>query len=201
MKKIMLAFALVILVAVSAAQESSPAVSFGVKAGLNLANLHYKSGDDTDNGDLKAGLHAGLFARLPIAQSLAFQPELLFSMEGTQDSEDDEEVKFNLNYIELPLMLQFGSASGFYAEIGPGLSYLMSAKLKTEFLGEEIEEDIKDESEKLNITGNVGVGYAMQNGFGVGARYSHGFSNLIKDDPDDEKMQTRTIQISIFKRF
>lgn len=201
MKKVMLAVAFVMLVAVASAQENATSASFGVKAGVNLANLHYKSGDDTENGDIKAGVHAGVFARLSIAPSLAFQPELLYSMEGARDSEDDEEVKFNLHYIQLPLMLQFGSTSGFYAEIGPGLGYVTSGKVKTEFLGEEIEEDVKDELEKLNITGNVGVGYALQNGFGVGVRYAHGFSKLFKTDTDDDKVRSRNIQLSVFKRF
>ena len=201
MKKVMLLTALVSVIVAAEAQENTQAVSFGVKAGLNLANLHSKFMDETESADFKAGLHAGVFARFSIAQAIAFQPELIFSMEGAKESEDDEDTKLNLDYIQLPLMLQFGSASGFYAEVGPGLGYLISAKAKTEILGEEIEEDIKDDMEKLNITGNVGVGYAMQNGFGVGVRYSHGFSNLLKDGDEDVKMQTRTIQVSLFKRF
>ena len=203
MKKIMLAVAFSFVVAVAASQENTTISnhSFGVKAGLNLANLHYKSGDNTENGDLKAGLHAGVFARVALTQSLTFQPELLFSMEGTKDTEDDETIKWNNNYIQLPLMLQFGTPSGFYAEIGPSFGYLLSAKLKSEYLGEEEELDIKDESEKINIAGNIGVGYALPNGFGAGVRYMHGFSNLYKDDTDDEKVRTRGFQISIFKRF
>lgn len=201
MKKVMLLTALVSVIITAQAQESTPAISFGVKAGLNLANIHSKVMDDSESGDFKAGFHAGVFARFAVAPAVAFQPELLFSMDGAKDSEDDEEATLNFNYIHLPLMLQFGSEFGFYAEVGPGLAYLMSAKAKTEILGEELEEDWKDDMEKLNITGNVGVGYALQNGFGVGVRYSHGFSNLLKDGDEDVKLQTRTIQLSIFKRF
>lgn len=201
MKKVMLFAALFLVFVAAQAQDGTKVASFGIKAGVNLSNLHLKSDGETESMDLKPGLHAGLFARLAIAPAVAFQPELLFSMEGAEESEDDVSAKFKLNYIQLPLMLQFGSASGFYAEVGPGLGYLMSAKFKIEALGEEEEEDIKDEMEKLLLTGNVGVGYVMQNGFGVGVRYSHGLSNLVKDADDDEKMRTRTIQASLFKRF
>lgn len=200
MKKLLLAFTLLAVVYTTHAQDNGKASAFGIKAGLNLSNLSTEFLDETEYADFKPGFHGGFFARVSLARGLAFQPEVLFSTEGAKESEDDEEIKFNFNYIQVPLMLQFGPASGFYGEIGPGIGFLMSAKTKVEIAGLEEEEDIKDEMEELNITGNVGIGYALENGFGVGVRYVHGFTNLVKDGNDDLKMRTRTIQVSLFKR-
>jgi hypothetical protein len=200
MKKLIFATALLAVMSATYAQDNATAVSFGVKGGLNLSNLSSKYEDETESADMKPGIHAGVFARFSLMQGFAFQPELLFSAEGAKETEDDVKSKLKLGYLQVPLMLQFGSASGFYGEVGPGFGFLMSAKAKYEFEDEEEEEDIKEDMEKMNITGNIGVGYATEGGFGVGVRYVHGFSNLIKDG-GDIKMHTRTIQLSLFKRF
>jgi hypothetical protein len=79
-------------------------------------------------------------------------------MEGAKEEEDDVKLKLNLNYINVPVLLQFNS-SGFIAETGPQLGFLIGAKSKVEFDDEEEEEDIKDEFETINLSWAIGLGY------------------------------------------
>ncbi|MGV3657330.1 MAG: porin family protein [Chitinophagaceae bacterium] len=203
MKKTLIVTVLFAVLCTAHAQENATTKThtFGIKAGPNFSTLSVKYEDESESLDWKTGVHAGVFARFSMMHGLAFQPELLFSTEGSRDEEDGEKLTLRLHYIHLPLMLQLDTKSGFYAEIGPGLGYLITAKTKWEIDGEEEIEDVKDDMEKLNLTGNVGFGYAMQNGFGAGVRYMHGFSNGIKNPEDSERMRTRTFQLSLFKRF
>ena len=194
MKKMFLVFAFA--ASVVAAKAQSTGASFGVKAGLNLSNLHYKFGDESDNADTKAGFHVGAYASVPLASSLSFNPELVFSQEGAKSEEDGEKSTAKLNYLNLPLLVQY-NASGFFAETGPQVGLLLSAKNKFEFDGQEEETDVKDDMNSTSFAWAIGAGFRTTSGFGVGARYNLGLSNLAKDSDDDYKVKSNVIQISL----
>jgi hypothetical protein len=198
MKKIILGFAFIAsVVAVKAQDAAGPA--FGIKAGANFANLKASSGDDDESMDMKIGFHVGGFVNIPIGETFAFQPELVYSAEGAKESEDDDELKINLGYINVPLLLQY-NASGFFAETGPQVGFLLSAKSKFDIGGDETETDIKDELKGTAFSWVVGLGFKTQSGFGVGARYNLGLSNIVDTDDDDAgKLKSNVIQVSIFK--
>lgn len=201
MKKVILGFAFIAAVASVKAQDAASGPTFGVKAGANFANLKFTSGDEDESGDMKVGVHAGGFVNVPIGETFAFQPELLFSMEGAKEEESGVEAKVSLNYINVPLLLQYTS-SGFFAETGPQIGFLMSAKSKAEFQGQEEEEDIKDNLKSTAFSWAVGLGYKTQSGFGFGARYNLGLSNIADTESgDDSKIKSNVIQVSIFKTF
>ena len=194
MKKMFLAFAFAASFVAAKAQDAGAA--FGVKAGLNLANMKMKFGDEKETGDMKPGFHVGAYANIPIASSLSFKPELVYSAEGAKEKEDDGTEKINLGYVNLPLLVQY-SASGFYAETGPQVGLLLSAKSKWEYEGEEGDEDIKDELNSTSFSWAVGAGFRSTSGFGAGVRYNLGLSNLLKDGEDDYKWTSNVIQIGI----
>ena len=47
------------------ASESSLTPKFGIKAGINLANLYI---DNVEDENMKLGLNAGFFAKLPVSK-------------------------------------------------------------------------------------------------------------------------------------
>ena len=197
MKKIILGFAFIAsVVAVKAQDAAGPA--FGIKAGANFANLKYTVDGDDESADMKIGFHVGGFVNIPIGETFAFQPELVFSQEGAKQEIEmlDEDAKVNLSYINVPLLLQY-NASGFFAETGPQVGFLIGAKTKLD----DAEEDIKDDMESINLSWAVGLGFKTASGLGFGARYNLGLSNLAKEGDDDNKIKGNVIQVSIFKTF
>ncbi|MCV5968839.1 PorT family protein, partial [Lactococcus petauri] len=80
------------------------------------------------------------------------------------------EVNYNLNYINVPLMLQFNK-SGFFAEAGPQVGFLVTGKVKTTDGTNTEEMDVKDELNAIDFGVNLGAGYITNSGFGFGARY------------------------------
>jgi len=194
MRKIFLIAAL----ALSAVAVNAQA-TFGIKAGANFSNLK-TTGDESESLDTKVGLNIGGLANIPISEMFRVQPELVFSMEGAKEEEDEVKLKLNLNYINVPVLLQYNS-SGFIAETGPQIGFLIGAKSKVEFDDEEEEEDIKENFENINFSWAIGLGYKLPSGFGFNARYNLGLSNIAKDATGDDKLKASTIQVGIFYMF
>jgi len=121
------------------------AQTFGVKAGANLSNYSYNGGDYDDelNDAQKSlfGFHIGGFAEFEISDQFAFQPELLFTMQGTKFEESGEEYGVSYSseytskqsYINIPLMAKYYVAEGFNIQAGPQIGFLMSSKYEGTF--------------------------------------------------------------------
>ena len=190
MKKIILA----LVVLTTTFYVSDAQIRFGLKAGASFYNF---GGDDAEDLDLdsKISFNAGGMVNIPISENFSFNPEVIFNGEGAKMEEGDDRVNYNLGYINVPLLLQFNSTSGFYAEFGPQVGFLMSAKYDFKIGGVEGDEDIKESFKGTNFSVALGAGYRMSNGFGIGARYNLGLSNIA--DEDDADLKTRGFQVGV----
>lgn len=165
-------------------------VNVGLKGGLNLYNLH---GDNVE-ADMKAGLHLGALAHIHLSEQWALQPELVFSMQGAK-SNDADDAKINLNYLNVPLLFQYMFDNGFRLQAGPQLGFLLSAKTKSD--GDSF--DVKDSFNSIDLSIPVGVGYVTPSGFGIDARYAFGLSNISEED--DADLTNGGFQIGVFYLF
>jgi len=162
---------------------------FGVKGGLNIANLNLESDADLSS---KASFYLGALAHLHISQHFAIQPELMYSGQGAKYGETDD--KINLNYINLPILAQYMTGSGFRLQTGPQVGALVSAKVKDD--GNST--DIKDEYKKIDFSWVFGASYVSNSGLGIDARYNLGLSNI---NDGDSKIQNRVFQVGLFYQF
>ena len=101
-----MAFVAMFLAGVMQAQH----VNIGIKAGLNLYNIKYSN---DVKYDMKAGLHAGLLGHIHINKNFALQPEILFSAQAAKSETGGVETKLNLNYLNVPILLQYMFDNGF----------------------------------------------------------------------------------------
>lgn len=181
MKKITLIAAIVFAVTSS----SDAQVQYGVKAG---ANFYKFSGSDANVGNVspkfKVGFAGGGFANIALSEMFSIQPELLYSMEGSKYEQGGEKIVFKTNYINIPLLVQYNTSSGFYGETGPQLGILGSAKATYGSMSQ----DFKDQLKGINFSWAVGLGYKLTNGLGVGARYNIGLMKVDKQTSDDVKV-------------
>jgi hypothetical protein len=187
MKKVILFAAFAVVAFATQAQ-----VKFGAKAGLNLSTWGGDAKDLLGDVKMKPGFYIGGLANISVSENFAVQPELLVSAEGTKTT-DGTTVNFNTMFINVPVVAQYKTASGFYVEAGPQLGLLVSAKAKAD--GDS--EDIKDDLQSTNFSAVLGLGYTMSNGFGFGARYNLGLSNALKDAPSEVKVNTSNISIGV----
>ena len=147
------------------AQEES--IRFGIKAGLNFANLV----DEDLDGDIKIGINGGAVIEIPLSEKFALQPEVLFSMQGLRAEQNSG---FNLNYINIPIMAKYYISQGLSLQAGPQLGILVSSN--TEFNGVKV--DSKDIMSSIDLGVNFGAGYQLSSGIFFDVRYNLGLTNV-----------------------
>jgi opacity protein-like surface antigen len=152
------------------------AQTYGIKGGVNFANL---SGSDADGADAITGLHLGVIAEFSIFQNLSLQPELLYSAQGANINDVD----YKLGYLTLPVMAKFYLNDKLSVHAGPQFGLLISEN-------DEIKEADNNKTD-FGISG--GIEYNLLGGLFVQGRYNSGMSNL----SDNVEVKNSVIQLSI----
>jgi hypothetical protein len=158
----------------------------GLKAGLNASNLY--NGEVTDD-DSRLGFNAGFFARSTIDATLGAQVELLYSSKGNTSHYQgffglvDQDVDFNLNYLDMPLMAAFRVANNaIELQAGGYAAFLLSAHGSTSGDLGTGSDDLDRENFSPIDAGLVG-GVAFNAGpVQIGARYEYGLVTLADSD-------------------
>lgn len=164
---------ILLLLVCSAFAAGAQEVSFGAKGGLNIAKV-----TGTDNGKTRASIHLGAFANIGLTEEWSVQPELVYSGQGYKwDPPVLDDMNFAVNYINLPVMVQYHIIPEFHLEAGPQLGFRVAAKVKND--GDAL--DIKDETKGIDFGLGFGLGYTFDMGLGVGARYNFGLTNIWDD--------------------
>jgi hypothetical protein len=185
MKKLVLTVAAVFAFGFANAQETK----FGVKAGLNLANVN---GDDVSDNSSRLSFHVGGFAEIKLDDKFAIQPELVYSVQGTKiDVGASEDLVYDLQYINVPVMAKYYATEQLSLEVGPQIGFLTSAKAK--FDGDS--QDIKDTLKSTDFGVNFGAGYNFTENISAGLRYNLGLSNIADADGADVKNSVLSLSV------
>jgi hypothetical protein len=88
----------------------------GVEAGFNLANLNGPDVNDVFGSRL--GFVGGAFLGLPLASSLALQPEILYSQKGGKYNGNP----YQLDYWEVPILLNVTLVGPLAILLGPSFA-------------------------------------------------------------------------------
>jgi hypothetical protein len=164
--------------------ESAMSTKFGIKGGLNLTNLH--SNNFSDN-HLKAGFNAGIFSKIPVTPGFSIQPELLYSVKGSKSDynnflEGSGQYRFNLGYIEMPLLAVVNLAKNFNIHGGGYAASLASATIKdvnNDGTIHGITDLNADNFNRWDFGLAGGAAFDIDN-VTIGARYNYGLSNIGK---------------------
>lgn len=181
-----------VLLAATAIQAQKPTTHFGIKAGLNLANLEVENAPDADH---RTGFHVGGLAHIHISRQFAIQPELVFSLQGREQTISGTEYRNNLSYINLPVLAQFMFGTGFRIQTGPQVGILVSAENKVN----NVESDVKDSYKTPDFSWAFGASYLTNVGVGFDARYNLGISNIY--DVGNTEIKNRVWQFGVFYHF
>ncbi len=158
-------------------------LKLGIKGGVNFANL---SSSDAKEKKALTGINFGVFAKLPITNSFAIQPEMYFTSKGSeqtyQNAFTEGTAKFELDYIEVPVLLVFNLTHNFNFQLGPYASYLISSKVKNvSDINFNFEENIDSgDFNKFDTGIAAGLGYDTKS-FGFGIRYNLGLVSVGKE--------------------
>ncbi|MBZ0328376.1 MAG: PorT family protein [Altibacter sp.] len=170
MKKLLLLFA---FIGIGLTTINAQDISFGVKAGPNIANL---TGYDVYSVSGRISYHLGAVVNVEFSDIIALQPELVYSSQGYKAEDSGIDVKGVLDYVNIPIMVDFTLTEGFSLQGGPQVGINVSAKEKED--GESV--DIEN-VETLDLAVAGGIQYKLPVGLFFQARYTAGILKVVKD--------------------
>lgn len=196
MKKIIFTVVLAFFFGFVNAQDRKD-MSFGVKGGLNISSITNAEEDGVNSKSL-VGFHIGFFGEFMISDQFAIQPELLYSTQGVKLEFDGEEGDLKVDYINVPVMAKYYLADAFSLELGPQIGFLVSSKVESGGLSE----DVKDETKPIDVSLGFGANYNFAEKFMLGARYNLGLTRLQEElFPGESESKNSVFQISLGYRF
>lgn len=164
-------------------------INIGTKIGLNSYTINNDNNSDFDS---RIGIHAGLLGHIHLNSDFALQPELVYSMQGAKSGNNE----LKLDYINIPVLVQYMFDNGFRLQAGPQLGLLINAKSENN----NSSNDLKDDFKSVDAGLSFGVGYVHPpTSFGIDARYNLGINDI--SESSNVESTNRGFQIGIFYLF
>ncbi len=116
------------------AAPATAQVGFGVIGGVSFANIYGSEKDDFAPGrDGRTGFLAGAMLDIPLG-IISIRPEVFYVQKGAQFSDQTFAAEFNLDYIEIPVLLAVGIPAGgvkieFFA--GPQVAFRIKCDISS----------------------------------------------------------------------
>lgn len=198
MKHIVLASALLLLGSQAHAQ-------LGVKGGVNQAVLSGRVGEDAT---YKTYFHAGVFYEAKLIGPISIQPELLYSLQGSQlkGNSTITDYKTQLNYIQVPILVK-ATFGPLYVEAGPQFGYLVSANeqgtvqvrnTSGNVAFRDVNQSSTDNYKRNEFALCAGVGVKLGSVVRVGGRFVAGLNDIndvqFLQGVNDPKLKNRVFQ-------
>lgn len=156
------------------AQMTDGKARFGLKLGVNGANLY----DDSQAEDVKSrlGITGGGFVQIPLGKGrFAIRPELLFTTKGAAyDFVNGKRPDIKLNYLELPISLEYRLLGFINLHAGASAAYLATADGKIEGLSFNFD---KEQFERFDYGWHLGGGLDV-GPLGLHLRVSRGLNEI-----------------------
>lgn len=175
-------------------QVQAQGLDFGIKAGLNYANV-----SGVEDFNQRQGISAGLFAGARLGDKLGFQIDALYSQQGAEVDQSISQVisEFNLDYISIPIVLKYYLTENVNIHAGPQLGILLNEE--TSVFNQTIS---AVEANTADWLGTIGVGLDLPLGLRAEARYSFGLSRVngsvsLPDFDDLSNSRTQMTTLSI----
>jgi len=203
MKKAGAAAVILLGCAISVNAQKTNKLGFGIRGGLNLANI-VQNGNNDYASEMKPGFNAAVYVEIPLVNGLSVQPELQFSQKGYKSSGtylgSPYDYRANTNYVEVPLLVKIVPSKNFAIVVGPQLSFLTSTAYKFKTPNAVYENVVDNENNDLrdNVLGGVaGIEVGVRN-LVFSARYSLDFQKNNGDGSSfTPKYKNQVIGLSI----
>lgn len=180
---------------------------FGLMAGINESKFWDKNVPAATNysTNMRTSFHVGGFVNVPLGGSFRLQPGLVFSGQGADVNvgSGSSSVSYDqsLHYINIPILLQLQTKSGFYLQTGPQPGFLVSAKYKP---NSGASTNNKDNFDTFDFAWNAGIGYLTRIGLGLNAQYNYGITNILANKSNTSstgELKNRVIQLGLVYHF
>jgi hypothetical protein len=154
----------------------------GIKGGINYSNLIV---DNVTDNNARLGFHAGVYGQLFSSRAFTIQPEVNFSTKGNKveytnnNTLVDQETKFNLSYIDIPVLAVFKLGRAAEIHAGAYWAYLVGANVDSDGdLDGDFTKLDRDNFDKWDYGLVGGLGFNLGKGAQLGARYNYGLNEI-----------------------
>ena len=189
MKKITIALVCMLLTAGAAMAQKK--FTFGPKIGVDYTHFWGKYLDDYKGA---INYQAGVFIEYRFSNKFAIAPEVVFAAQGGKydyDIYDEHGIvigpnegthSYNVNYINVPVMLKYYIIPSLSIDLGPQLGINVYSKA-TDKEPNEFNcgtTDIKDETKAIDFGVGLGMTYNITNDVFVQGRYTLGLTSVFE---------------------
>lgn len=176
---------------------------FGVKGGVNVAELRGRSGEDAT---YKTFYHVGLLYQAHLLGPLSIQPEVQYSVQGGSLRGAFTDYDTKLHYFTVPILAKI-TVGPIFIEAGPQFGYLVSANQdgKVQISSTngnpgygQVSQDATDQYKRADFSLAAGAGLKFS-ALSIGGRFVAGL-NDINDAKNlsginDPRLQNRVFQV------
>lgn len=181
MKKLIL----ITLALISTSTFFGQGLDLGIKAGVNFATI-----TDAAEFDSRTGFVGGVFVGGKFNDKIGIQADLLYSQQGAEF----ELGEFNLDYVNVPIVLKYFVTDNLNIQLGPQFGILIDDEAQT-VIGETIN-DIA--TNNFDLSGVVGLGFDLPLGIRIDGRYNFGLNNVPDaKNPDGSDVEGKNSVITL----
>jgi hypothetical protein len=148
------------------------AQTFGVKAGLTMADINYINFDKSFpeiEGSFTPGLHLAVFVPINLSEYIRVQPEIGYIQRGTKvDKDMYMNTPNTIHYLNASAMMRAGGRFGL--ELGPEVSYFLKGN-----------NDLIWQYNSIDYGVNTGLYFRVIDALSLNVRYYFGLQDFIED--------------------
>jgi len=175
--------------------DSYDASLVGFHAGVSFSLIDFTSASAQRNYEDYLDFPSGFRMAAKTSGGFSIRPGISFSQQGSKYTDNGIKGHVRLNYINVPIMLRYSTPGGFFAEAGLQLGLLLSARDKYDGNND----NYKDYMNSFDFGVPFGIGYEINNRFGLGLRAVPGVANIDKlEDGDTDKNRNFVIGFRLF---
>ena len=192
MKKILMTVAFAALAIAGANAQTK----FGVRAGLNLADVAIKSRDVKVETKIRPAFYVGGLAEFAFNDVVLMDAGLTYSNQGAKAKEGDG--AYIQHALNLPVWFKYDFA-GFRPKAGLYAGYILSQQTKAEGKTTTVDKDLYNH---FDYGIGLGAEYNLpNNGLFFEASYNWGLANLQKNGDSKNYANNRVIQVGVGYKF
>ena len=186
-------YTLALLASLSSAAHAQ-GTRFGLKAGVNLANL---TGNYAPDNKTLVGLAAGVMADFGFSDLISFHPELLYSQKGSKPYDSRGSAQVRTSYLDLPLLLRV-HADGLFFEAGPQGGLVIAQKSEyTATGGSLVTNTSTTNTQRIDLRYLAGLGYQLASGIEFDVRYNGGLLGVNNSSVSFEGAHNSVFQFQV----
>jgi len=160
-------------------KKQKMSLGFGVKGGVNFANVRGTSSISTSN---TSGFMGGVFLSPPSSGIMSYRTEVIYSKQGYNFATQTNTGVVNLDYIILPQLMAFNITKFVQIQVGGQMAFLLNAKTDT-----TKDNSTNPTSGMMDLYNKFDYGFAGGieihpfKGMLIGARLNVSMGNIYKD--------------------